>query len=59
MFDDIVGYQLQWHLHVFVSIKRYFKIHTLDVGAAGMLITLFHMILDETISAVCVVSLYG
>ncbi len=27
--------------------------------ALGMLITLFHMILDETITAVGVVSLYG
>ncbi len=34
MFDEIVGYQLQWHFHVLVSIKRFFKVHILDVGAA-------------------------
>ncbi len=34
MFDDIIKYQLQWHFHVLVSIKRCFDIHILDVRAA-------------------------
>ncbi len=33
MFGDIVGYQLQWHFHVLVSIKRCLEIHILDVSA--------------------------
>jgi hypothetical protein len=34
MFNDIFGNWLQWHFHVLISIKRCFKIHILDVGAA-------------------------
>ncbi len=34
MFDDIVGYQSQWHCHVLVLIERCFEIHILDVGTA-------------------------
>jgi hypothetical protein len=47
-----------------MSIKRCLEIHILDVGATkflalGMLIMLFHMILDETIFAILVLSSYG
>jgi hypothetical protein len=63
MLDDIVGYQSQWHFHILVLTKRYFERHICDVRAAifgiGILITLFHMNFDKTISAVGVVSSYG
>jgi hypothetical protein len=63
MFDDIVRYQSQWHFYALILIERCIKIHILDVGTTKfgieLLITLFHMIFDETILAVRVVSLYG
>ncbi len=34
MFDDIIGYQLQWHFHVLVLIERCFEIHIFDVCTA-------------------------
>ncbi len=60
MFDDIIGYQSQWHFHVLIGVSRYIFLMSAQPNLAlGVLITLFHMILDETISAVCVVSSYG
>jgi len=63
VFNDVVGEELEGQLHIFISIERRFEIHVFYIGptnlAPGVLITLFHIIFDETISAVRVVSLYG
>ena len=63
MFNDVIGEELEGHSHVFVSIERRFKIHVFYIGPTkfdpGVLITLFHIIFAETISAVRVVSSYG
>ncbi len=64
MLNDVVWEELEGHLHVLISIKRRFEIHVFFISAPpnlapGILITLFHIILAETISAVRIVSLYG
>ncbi len=63
VFNDVVWEELEGHLHVLVSIERRFEIHVFISAPLnlppGVLITLFHIIFAETISAVRVVSSYG
>ncbi len=63
MVNYVIWKKLEGHLHVLVSIKRFLKYMFLISEppnlAPGVLMTLFHMIFVETMSAVCVVSSYG
>ena len=63
VFNDVVGEELEGHSHVFVSIKRRFKIHVFYIGPTKFGSwhtnhTVSHFF-AETISAVRVVSSYG
>ncbi len=63
MIDDVIGKELEGHLHVLVSIEWGSEIHVLDVratefGCWGTDDTVSHNF-AETMSAEHVVSLYG
>ncbi len=63
MVDNIVWEKVKGHSHVLIPIKWGFEVHILNVGSgelgSGVLMTLFHMIFDDSMLAVRVVNLKG